>query len=369
MRNVSLHTLPRLLLCMLCAMPVLAVAAPAASTASAEACLQRPQAERAACIRHGRAAYHARVASQLAASGQPRALALASTLQRIAALIRANPTATGQVPPPSAQAAQWWRQAAANAGDDVLAWTLLLQNDNDTDTRSQAEAARHWQALEPDNLAAWLAADLPTEALFEAARTTTHYNQHLYPRVRWITAALRAHPPTAAETRLLMAGDAPDPAPFNVEEFAAMAAFGIGMAVVVPGWAPLMDGCREPALQALPARREACRHVASVLLDEPRNLETELMGIGLLRQLARTPAEQATATERRRQLDWRVRQQMQLNMASVKSGNDVFLRLFDNPAIDNEQELVEQQLRQAGIPLQPPADWVPQPWPRRSPQD
>lgn len=317
-----------------------------------------PTAEQAAHMREsqrGIAAYHARIASQLAASGKPRELAFAATLQRFADEVQGSTTATTTASPASAQETQWLREAAAKAGDDVIAWTLLLQDD----ASSHRNAATHWQALEPDNLAAWLVGKVSSDALFEAARKTTHYNQHFYPRVRWMAAALRAHPPTTQEAKLLMAGGEPDARPFDLEEFSAMAALGIDMAVAMPVLRTLMDGCRGEALQSTAMRRDTCRHVAGLLLDKPRSRMAEMYGIGLLRELASNQAEQAASAERRRQFDWQTQQFMQLMMKDAEPDNGAFLRLFNNPDIDNEIELTERLLREAGVPLQPPADWEP----------
>lgn len=317
-----------------------------------------PTPEQAAHMREsqrGIAAYHARIASQLAASGKPRELAFAATLQRFADEVQGSTTATTTASPASAQETQWLREAAAKAGDDVIAWTLLLQDD----ASSHRNAAAHWQALEPGNLAAWIAGDAASEALFDAVRRTTYYDGHMYPRVRWMAGTLRAHPPTAEEAKWLMAGDRPDAPPFDLEEFSAMAAFGIDMAVAMPALMPLTDGCRDEALQVTATRRDTCRHVAGLLLDKPRSLQAESIGIALLGELARNPAEQAAVAERRRQFDWRMQQFMQLMMKDAEPDNAAFLRLFNNPDIDNEIELTERLLREAGVPLQPPADWEP----------
>lgn len=355
-----------LFLCVLSSPPALAQVQDCAqySGADRDACMQarfEPTPEQAAREREGRratVAYHTRIAPMLAASEQPRELALAATLQRIAdwsdddAQAPAPGSATGRSV--ESRAGAWQREATAVADDDVIAWTLLLQDDAAT----RSEAAARWQALEPDNLAAWLAGNPTADALFAAAGRATHYDHHFYPRVRWIAEALRAHPPTAAEAQALMGSGPQATTAFDPNEFAVMAAMGIDMALAMPALGTLMDGCREAALAVARSRREDCRHVASLLLDDPDSVLMENVGIGLLDALARTDAERATAAERRRRFDWRMQQRMRLEMGGGASAGDDFLRLFGDPTIDNERELIQRLLREADVPLQPPADWV-----------
>lgn len=309
------------------------------------------------------AGYFRRTAERIAGSGAARDLAFAAALRRIAALQLAHAGQQDVIDsvPVDAQADAWW-QAAERAGDDVLALTLLLQAAKSGDAAGRNRASARWRMLEPDNLAALTAADAPAESLLSAAQGTTRYDSQAYPRLRWMIERLAVLPPTALEAAAIgpeaSAGEGVDP-----QHLATLTATGIWLAEWLPAFQPLTQSCRDAALTATPTRHDQCAHVARVLAEHADITLAQSIGVGMLARLARTGAERADAQRRRRQLDWVLYQRGELESRVVGEAVERFMHALRDPAIRNEIELAERQLRDAGVPLDPPAGWQ-SPWRR-----
>lgn len=352
---MSLTTLLRLVPLLL--LLPLAGAARAQAPAPEPAVAQPDEAEMQAM--RATEAYYARIAPQLAASGRPRELALAAVLLQIATTdwpegVPPDGDAPSQPSPRDPRIDQWQQLASARAGKDVLANALLMQADTPGDARLRAGAADHWRKLEPDNFAplAFLAG--PADALLAAARGTSRFDLHLYDQVRWMRAALIAHPPTAAETAGQLNGEQ-----VPLDEAATIAAMAIATAIAIPPLKPIFDACSNGALTATPTRRADCRHVADLMADHSDSQVGQFVGIGLLKNLATTAQQQADAAARRRSMDWRMQQWGKLSSEQPRGGSPQFTRLLGDPSIDSEQALVARLLTDAGIPLEPPPDWQP----------
>src|SRR5690606_10809355 len=211
------------------------------------------------------AAYHGRIAAELAATGQPRELAFAATLLSLADRIPPEGAVPGgdapsQASPDDPRVAQWRQLASARAGSDVLANILLLQGDSRAGAATRDQALQRWRRLEPDNLAPLLFAG-DAEAWLPQAGAHARLDMHYYDRLRWIQAALAAHPPRVAERAMFGGADV------AADEAAAIAAAGILAAVTLPGLRTLGEACRDDALDATPTRRADCRHVGRVAAD------------------------------------------------------------------------------------------------------
>lgn len=301
------------------------------------------------------AAYHARIAAELAATGQPRELAFAATLLSLGDRIPPEGTLPGgdapsQASPGDPRVARWRQLASARAGSDVLANILLLQGDSRAADATRGQALQRWQRLEPDNLAPRLYAG-DADAWLPQAGAYARLDMHYYEQLRWIQAALAAHPPRAAERALFGGADvAPD-------EAAAIAAAGIMAAVAMPSLQTLVEACRGEALDATPARRAHCRHVARVAADTADASIGTSVGIALLQATAATPAQRADAQALRRRQDWQMIQWSRAATTQADNGAAQFVRLLRDPAVRGERDLVERVLAEAGIPLEPPAGW------------
>lgn len=300
-------------------------------------------------------AYTVRLAGTLAQSGGARDLALAALLREPADATNAMPAGAMPSRPAArdAQADAWRNRAAAKAGGDILANQLLIAAASTAGVDIRHAAARRWRTAEPDNLVPLLYAGLATEALLAQALETTRADAHMYEGVRWIMSVYRAHPPSGTEQDALSGGE-----PFDAGEAAALSAMGLWAAAAMPGYATLVEACRTDMLRALPARRDDCRHVATLLADRSGSVADEQAGLAMLRALAQTPAERAQVEARVRAMDWRMLAWGRAAQQQPRDGAEQFARLLADPSIETEQQLVERVLREAGIPLEPPPGWT-----------
>ncbi len=306
------------------------------------------------------AAWHQRTAAALAAGGKARDLALAAILLPLADAPPAGEPPAGDAPSQAVRrdprVGQWRTLASARAGSDVLANVLLVQGDTAADAAVRTQALERWRRLEPDNLGPRLHVAGDAGTWLPAAGAYARLDLHYYDQLRWMQAALAAHPPGADEQALFGGGD------MAPEEAAAVAAAGIMAAVAMPALQPLVAACRDDALDAAPTRRADCRHVARVAAETSDTSIGTSIGIALLEATASTPAELADARERRRRHDWRMLEWGRIAGGQPDGGAAQFVRLLRDPAVRSEQDLVERLLAEAGVPLDPPARWQP---PRR----
>lgn len=300
------------------------------------------------------AAYYLRIAAELAATGKPRELAFAAILLPLADQPPQGAIPGGDAPSQAVardpRVAQWRKLASARAGSDVLANILLLQGDSRAADPTRGQALERWRRLEPDNLAPRLFAG-DAEAWLPQAGAYAQLDMHYYEQLRWIQAALAAHPPRAAERAMFGGADV---AP---EEAAAIAAAGIMAAAALPGLRTLSEACRDGELDATPTRRADCRHVGRVAADTADAGIGTSIGVALLQAAAATPAQQADARERRRSLDWRMIQWNRAATAQPDDGAAQFARLLRDPAVRSERDLIERVLAEAGIAPEPPVGW------------
>lgn len=281
-------------------------------------------------------AYMHRVAQALGRAGDARHLAFAVLLDAA--------HAPRQTP---GQATVWLQAALDAAGQDVQAYRLIASTKSPDAAALRAEALRRWSRLEPDNLAPLMHQKLPLPQWLEQARSATYLDSDLYGNVRWMQSALLRHPPTAQELVALNAGQ-----PFSVEENAAVTALGISAAFAFPGYGVLTLSCKEERLSADAQQLADCRHVAQLLATRSSTLLDQALGWSLLRQLAQSEDERARAQEQRRRLDWLMHQ----SMRHIPRLSDV-VRLLSDSSIQNERQMTERRLQQAGIALEPPPGW------------
>ncbi|MDR0226316.1 MAG: hypothetical protein LBI66_07835 [Burkholderiaceae bacterium] len=290
-------------------------------------------------------AYVARVARTLGRSQDARELAFATILGQMP---------DGRMPQEQAVPDQVmaWRQAALErAGGDRLAYQLLIDARPVPGNVVRGIAIDRWRALEPWNLAPLLYQALPAEQLMQAQRSATHTRMYWYDSLRWMHAALLRQPPTEAESRAFQPEGALD-----AEELAASTAAGIWAATMMPRYGVLLTACKLPALRETPERLADCRHAADVLTTHPSIVLEQMVGLALLREMAGDGEERASLQARRRRVQWQMHQFARL---SVNDRAAPLMRQLADPSIQTEQQLLERTLLQAGLPLDPPPDWVP----------
>ncbi|MGY0633508.1 hypothetical protein [Luteimonas sp. A478] len=291
--------------------------------------------------------YQQRTAVLLAASGQPRDLALAAILQDMA-----NIDAEGRIGGDATTAG--WRQAAAQkAGTDVIANSMLMMG-AEAGGVLREQAARRWAQAEPDNIAPLLLLEGGAEMALARARDLRRFDLHMYDQVRWIQSALLRHPPSAAERSVLMGEGG------TVEELAADSAMALWAAVAIPSLQPLTYACGDgTALRSVPARAADCAHIARILVGFSDTSLGRMLGIGMLERMAGNASERAEAQALRRRMDWQMSEWGRIASSQERDGVPQFVRLLADPQVRTEQDLIERILAEAGVPLEPPAGWQP----------
>ncbi|MCD9032636.1 hypothetical protein LDO32_12955 [Luteimonas sp. Y-2-2-4F] len=316
---------------------------------------QAPPAADAAELAAHRA-YTTRLAERLAAEEAPRGLALAALLREANAAATADPAAAA--PPRSdPQSRQWRALAFQRAGADTLALSLLALAPEDDAGTGRAALAR-WRQLEPANLVPWLHGDADAAARAEAARRARSADSHLYAQVRALVEAQRRHPPADAERALLAGGR--DGQPGGLDGYAVLHGTSLLAPWSLPALEPFAEGCAAAARQAPDSvQAEDCRNAAQALQRaDTRALES--VGLALAADLARSAEARRAAAEARRRFDWQMVELGRLSMGRPDGGVDAFAALLmAEPAATREAALDERQLREAGIPLDPPAGWRP----------
>ena len=300
-------------------------------------------------------AYWQRVASVLQDSDVVRERALAAQLFALEGKPR-RATEQGRQPDSPREALARQLIADADRSDDAVALSVAAQAGAAlADKALVAASMQRWRSLEQDNLAPLLFSSMPVDELLVAARAATRYQGHGYDQVRLMSEAFQRVPISRQETGAAAWKEYP-----SAELRAGVAAFAIWAAQSFPSLQPLTNACRDAALEATPARRADCLHVARILANHSDNLLMAGMGIGMLERAANTPGDKALAATLARNHAWQQHQYFEVLSSRRGTAQEVegLLRLLHSPDMDSEIELREAALREQGIPLLPPQDWV-----------
>lgn len=301
-------------------------------------------------------AYHARIATALAASRDVRDQAFAEILRQPAtAPDGTSPSgdAPSRAAPRDPAADARLRAIAARAGDDRLANQLLVVAAGAPGSPERIAAAQRWHAADPGNLVPLLYAGSAVDAVLVEARRATHAATHLYDVVRWMASAYARHPLTEAERAALAGGE-----PYHPEEAAAMSAMAIWASAAGPAYGGLADACRGNALRTAPTRASDCRHIATLLAEQSDSVLGRVVGLSMLRELATDNAERTAIDAQRRTMDWRMLQWGRIARQQPRDGAEQFVRLL-REGVASELQLAERVLQEASVPLEPPAGWSP----------
>jgi len=298
--------------------------------------------------------YATRVARALGRSDGARDLALATVLEATA-----RPAEGAGIAPPAAEATAWSEAAASRgAGDAITQQLLLAAAIAGGDPDAAEAAARRWQALSPGNLAPALFQGLPADAVLAAAARASHNAPDPFALQRWVAGTMRRHPPTAAEWAAFGDGS-----PLSPDASAALVAV-TAQGLLVPDYREVLGACTGRQLGES-ERAAACRHMSGLLLSRPQTVLDERIGLSMARALTRSIGERAPLDARRRGVDWRQEQMAGLAMGDGRGAGvaQAHVRALADTSIDTEEALVRRILSEAGVALEPPADWR-APWER-----
>lgn len=301
--------------------------------------------------------YHQRLSTQLAAKGGARELALAALLRGkfTQGQMQAGAPAGDEPSQPveeDADADAWRGRALTAPGRDPIADLLLLTAGGQT----RRDALADWAKTEPDNAAPLLYGDQPIDALLAALRERQRFDLHYLDMARWLTQAYTETPPNDQEAKAMF------DSPAERETFAGSAAMGLwGSAIPLPDFTELLSACRGAALTKTPTRAADCRHAAEIMSGASDTAIGRAIGSGLRVDAAADESARAAAEEGRRGIAWQLRQFGQATSAQPDNGAAQLKRLLADTSIHTEIDLIARVLKEANIPLQPPADWRPEP--------
>lgn len=326
------------------------------SDSAIEACENVPDTEQDACIRDEEARERARAAVQrklearylrplaerLAASGDPRKLAVAANLW---------PSRQGD---PVGSKVRQWRERAFDQGGDDPDVAVLLQSDRSADagpvsvTPVAGRALERWRASEPGNLVPAMDPRESIEVLLARADTFDRFSLHFSDLLLLFDSAFAAFPPDRAQRRLLRA--------LEVDPGSLSARYALTSVVEAsPSFMPLVNACKGAARQATPTRNAECRHLGRVMLAHSDTVLGELFGAALLRY-DDDPALRAEGDATRRRWRW---QSERLRALGERTGADCTpTKMRATPGM-GEGDAIRACLADAGVPLEPPADWNP----------
>lgn len=303
--------------------------------------------------------YFLRVATTLQASDSERERALAAQLFAFDGKPRRAATGVDTPLPLTASAQEALARkliAGVDNSDDVVALSFATQAAMALgDKALMAFSASRWQAVEPDNLAPLLFSSMPIDEFLAAARHTTRYESHGYEQIRVMSDAFERAPMSRQETG---SGDWREFPTTKIR--AGVSAFAIWAAQGFPSLQGLTNACKGGALEATPTRGNDCLRVARTLSTQSDTLLMTGIGIGMLRRAAKTREDRALGATLGRKHAWQQQQYFQILSAQRGSEQEIeeTLRLLHSPGIESEVQLREAALRERGIALVPPSDWM-----------
>ncbi|PJJ97586.1 hypothetical protein CO641_11605 [Lysobacteraceae bacterium NML91-0213] len=297
-------------------------------------------------------AYANRFARALAASGEPRSLAYAALLRDADRALHDDAGADADL-----QSRKWRALAFQRAGADIATLAFLAAAAPVDDPTAQQALAR-WHRLQPDNAAPWMYANEVDATQLQAMTSLRRADFLLNERLRWLIERHRADPPTPAEGAALYPGR--DGMPASLEGY--VVAYAVGL--LVPNPMSLQSGsvwhrCRAGSADRNMEAIRGCRVLANALLGADNRL-MEIVGAGLARELAPDASSQRAAEEASRRIDWQTSALGRIPATPQHDSEAATVQAILDPAVSSERQVVEQQLRAAGIPLDPPTGWRPQ---------
>ncbi|MDB6086385.1 MAG: hypothetical protein JWN43_4266, partial [Gammaproteobacteria bacterium] len=213
------------------------------------------------------------------------------------------------------------------------------------------DAATTMRWVDAENGAAWL----PTLAGAQKDRDTMQVDRVLAEMAQGTRFDLYRNRATVMMFDSLKKVRGNLPANYMKSDLATLTeAMGIAEAAVMPSFSPLINACRESALE----RRDACLKLSKIM-QRADSVMAQLVGFAIEKRLtAMDGKELRSIAERRRLLEWRVSAANQsdtpllpwLRNARARS------RLAKMRAMPREEDVCIALLKEHGIPLDPPEE-------------
>jgi len=327
---------------------------PASAEAAVAGCDEVPQDRRDPCLRDMEAVerkreaewdkvvrrYFVPMANRLAAGGDPRMLAVAANLW--------PRTLGGKA---DARIRTLRERAFEKGGQDPVV-AILLQADTPTEVDAghvnplAVPAVKRWQDVEPGNLVPAISSGESIETLLARADTFDRFSLHLSEILSAVDAAFATFPADERQQRALrdLGQDPADLAAGNAVDWSVRA---------MPAITPLINACKGESRHATPTRNLECRHLGRVMTTRSDSLIGELFGAVLLRY-DDVPEVRAEGDALRRRLRWQSK--AITRVGRCHAGECTPARMRATPSM-GEGDAIRACLTDAGIPLEPPADW------------
>ena len=290
----------------------------------------------------GEALDYAAATDRLVAKGTADALAAAALLKRFGAETDSGAYAL------IARAVE----LAPTRGD--LAWLAVRLCMAAADCNPLA-GEQHLRSADPANAAGWMGAllrartannesavDAALAALGSTQRFDVYFNPLIVATSRELAAASSTGRPQKDQ---------------NILANATVTMISIVAATVLPALQPFAQSCRGRELE-LPGRLERCRHAAQVY-ERGDTYIAEGFGLSMEQRLWPAFSPEAHAVEeRRRVLQYRLEESNRLPVALSKAADlpTDYLEVLQTHAREQDAALV--YLQRAGVPTDPPAEWV-----------
>lgn len=236
----------------------------------------------------------------------------------------------------------------------------FLQTEACMQTNDCAAAYQRLAAVDPDNLFAYLGILHTTSqatdpsaldhALLAAAAAPT-YDVYQAELVAELEHALSRLPAPSAAVRAQFAASMGLRDPLDENGTRLLLALGVSSSLGFPPLQALLQTCSEEGVRQVPARRAPCLAVMARMAASDTTLARSV-GLTRLVQLAVSPADAAQWRERLREFAW-VQERFLALQPTLNVEN---LRLQSQRG---EWTAMREVLGRHGVPLQPPAGWLP----------
>lgn len=252
------------------------------------------------------------------------------------------------------------KQAAQMAPNDAwVQWFAALHADP---AENVSEPALVLQRLEPDNGAIWLfqlnaatrVKDIAgiTDALARIGASRTFDDHFVAFTVEWLKF-FQAHPESMG-----IIDEAIDEGEVTASERPLVMAIARAAAMTIPSFAGTFSACRLGKQPLSTERRAACLSAGRLIANESKTFLSQGMGIGMLSMVG---AEDAS--ELKRNKDYLTWISIGVFNDAIKDPQEFARYQADFVQTGSEIQAVKNALTRAGIPLLPPADWKPEPYP------